>query len=77
MPENIKEEYLKIAQSIGYDTSKLIWVNQDKTILLYMENKVVISWFRRDLRLKTTKDYSKLWLAACLYYLYLFLILKF
>ncbi|MCT4033608.1 lipocalin family protein [Elizabethkingia anophelis] len=30
MPENIKEQYLKIAQEIGYDTSKLIWVNQDK-----------------------------------------------
>ncbi|OPB86479.1 lipocalin family protein [Elizabethkingia occulta] len=30
IPENIKEEYLKKAQSIGYDTSKLIWVKQDK-----------------------------------------------
>lgn len=31
LPENIKTEYLKIAQEIGYDTSKLIWVKQDKT----------------------------------------------
>ena len=31
IPENIKEEYLKTAQSIGYDTSKLIWVNQDRS----------------------------------------------
>ena len=31
IPENIKESYLKIAQEIGYDTSKLIWVEHNKT----------------------------------------------
>ncbi len=30
MPEPIKQKYLKIAQSIGYDTSKLIWVKHVK-----------------------------------------------
>src|SRR5436190_10416798 len=30
MPDNIKQQYLKLAGEIGYDTSKLIWVNQDK-----------------------------------------------
>jgi len=30
MPENIKEEYLQKARALGYDTSKLIWVKQDK-----------------------------------------------
>lgn len=31
LPQNIKEEYLKIAQEIGFDTSKLIWVKHNKT----------------------------------------------
>lgn len=30
IPENIKDEYLKIAQEVGYDTSKLIWVEHNK-----------------------------------------------
>lgn len=30
VPENIKTKYLKIAQDIGYDTSKLIWVEHNK-----------------------------------------------
>lgn len=30
IPENVKTGYLKIAQEIGYDTSKLIWVEHDK-----------------------------------------------
>lgn len=30
IPENIKSDYLSIAQEIGYDTSKLVWVKQDK-----------------------------------------------
>ncbi len=30
IPENIKSAYLKTAQDIGYDTSKLIWVKHDK-----------------------------------------------
>ena len=31
IPEDIKTKYLKIAEDIGYDTSKLIWVKHDKT----------------------------------------------
>ncbi len=27
LPENIKEEYLKVAQSMGYNTDNLIWVS--------------------------------------------------
>lgn len=30
IPENIKQEYLKIAEDVGYDTSDLIWVEHDK-----------------------------------------------
>ena len=30
IPEDIKSNYLKIAQEIGYDTSKLIWVEHNK-----------------------------------------------
>lgn len=30
IPENIKMDYLKKAQEIGYDTSELIWVKHDK-----------------------------------------------
>lgn len=30
IPENIKTEYLKIANEIGYDTSELIWVKHDR-----------------------------------------------
>jgi len=30
MPEAIRREYIKKAQSIGYDTSRLIWVKHDK-----------------------------------------------
>lgn len=30
IPEAIKTSYLKIAEEIGYDTSKLIWVKHDK-----------------------------------------------
>lgn len=30
IPENIKEQYLKIAQSYGYDTSNLVWVEHNK-----------------------------------------------
>jgi apolipoprotein D and lipocalin family protein len=29
MPENIRQEYLKKAVSIGYDTSRLVWVKHD------------------------------------------------
>lgn len=30
IPENIKQNYLKIAQDIGYNTSDLLWVIHDK-----------------------------------------------
>lgn len=30
IPENIKKDFIIKAQKIGYDTSKLIWVKQDK-----------------------------------------------
>ena len=30
MPEEIKSQYLKKAEQIGYDTSKLVWVKHDK-----------------------------------------------
>lgn len=30
IPEEIKEEYLKIAKNIGYDTDRLIWVEHDR-----------------------------------------------
>lgn len=30
IPDDIKENYLKIAQDVGFDTSKLLWVEHDK-----------------------------------------------
>ena len=36
IPEDIKTKYLKIAEEIGYDTSKLIWVKHDKTDSPYL-----------------------------------------
>jgi len=30
IPEGIKADYLQLAQEIGYDTSKLVWVKQDR-----------------------------------------------
>ncbi|MGG5598588.1 lipocalin family protein [Myroides sp. C8-3] len=30
IPTAVKEEYLAIAQEIGYDTSRLLWINHDK-----------------------------------------------
>ena len=30
IPEEVKTNYLKIAKQVGYDTSKLIWVEHDK-----------------------------------------------
>lgn len=30
IPDNIKNEYVSIAQKAGFDTDKLIWVKQDK-----------------------------------------------
>lgn len=33
LPDEIKTEYLKIAEEIGYDTSRLIWVKHDNPFL--------------------------------------------
>lgn len=30
IPESVKQEYLKLAKSLGFDTNALIWVKQDK-----------------------------------------------
>ncbi len=30
IPEDVKQNYLRIAQEVGYDTSRLIWVKHDK-----------------------------------------------
>lgn len=30
IPEEVKTNYLTIAKNIGYDTSKLLWINHDK-----------------------------------------------
>lgn len=30
IPDNIKEEYLKIAEEIGYNTNDLLWIKHDK-----------------------------------------------
>lgn len=30
IPENIKNDYLKVAENIGYNTSDLLWVKHDK-----------------------------------------------
>ena len=30
IPDSVKQEFLKLADSLGYDTSRLIWVKQDK-----------------------------------------------
>lgn len=31
LPDAVKEQYLKIAREVGYDTSRFIWVKHDKT----------------------------------------------
>lgn len=31
IPDNIKQDYLKVASDIGYDTSRLIWVEQNES----------------------------------------------
>jgi len=30
MPENVKDSYLELARSLGYDVSALVWVKHDK-----------------------------------------------
>lgn len=39
IPDQVKNNYLKIAEAIGYDTSKLIWVKQDKNQNPYLHEK--------------------------------------
>ena len=39
IPENVKADYLKIAQAIGYDTSKLIWTKHDRNDNPYLNEK--------------------------------------
>lgn len=36
IPQEVKTKYLKIAKKIGYDTSRLIWVKQDKNYNPYI-----------------------------------------
>lgn len=37
LPDEVKSEYLKIAEEIGYDTSRLIWVNHDRDDNPYLD----------------------------------------
>lgn len=39
VPEGIKADYLKIAEEIGYDTSKLIWVKHDRNDNPFLNEK--------------------------------------
>lgn len=39
IPEEIKSSYIKIAQNIGYDTKKLIWVEHGKNNNPYLNQK--------------------------------------
>lgn len=39
IPEEVKTDYLQIAKTIGYDTSRLIWVKHDKNDNPYLEKK--------------------------------------
>ena len=39
IPESVKEEYLKIAQDIGYDISRFVWVKHDKANNPYLNEK--------------------------------------
>lgn len=39
IPEEIKTQYLQIAQKIGYDTTKLIWVTHDRDDNPYLNEK--------------------------------------
>lgn len=39
IPENIKQEYLKIAQEVGYDTSRLIWVEHNMDENPYIDER--------------------------------------
>lgn len=37
IPDNVKADYLRIATEIGYDTTKLIWVEHDKNNNPYLD----------------------------------------
>ncbi|MCY1534087.1 Outer membrane lipoprotein Blc [compost metagenome] len=39
IPEEVKSNYLKIAEEIGYDTSKLIWVKHDRNDNPFLNEK--------------------------------------
>lgn len=39
IPENVRSKYLEIAEKIGCDTAKLIWVNHDRNDNPYLEKK--------------------------------------
>lgn len=39
IPEEVKTNYLKIAEEIGYDTSKLIWVKHDRNDNPHLKEK--------------------------------------
>lgn len=39
IPDQVKADYMKIAEEIGYDTSKLIWVKHDKSNNPYLSEK--------------------------------------
>ncbi len=37
IPKDVKESYLNIARNIGYDTSRLVWVNHDRNDNPYLQ----------------------------------------
>lgn len=39
IPDHIKENYLELAQHLGYDTSKLLWITHDRTDNPYLNEK--------------------------------------
>src|SRR5690606_2975015 len=39
IPMDIKTSFLKLAKEIGYDTTRLIWVNHDRTDNPYLKEK--------------------------------------
>lgn len=39
IPEDVKQNYLKIARGIGYDTSRLIWVEHDRSDNPYINER--------------------------------------
>lgn len=39
IPDDVKANFLKVAQEIGYDTNRLIWVKQDRTNNPYLQDR--------------------------------------